>query len=118
MSGLSTHILDTANGRPASGVRVELFALGEDGSRKLLKTAVTNADGRPDALLIEAQDMAVGCYELVFHVGDYFQRTGNRVADPPFLQEVPVRFAIADLTTHYHVPLLAAPWGYTTYRGS
>ena len=118
MTGLTTHILDTANGRPAAGVSVELYALGQDGQRMLLKTAVTNADGRADSPMLGPREIAVGRYELVFHVGDYFARMGNKVADPPFLQQVPVQFAIAEPDAHYHVPLLVAPWGYTTYRGS
>ena len=118
MAGLTTHVLDTANGRPADGVRVELFAIGDDGPARLLATAITNADGRTDAPLIEPAARATGRYELVFHVGDYFAGRGHDLPEPPFLDRVPVRFAIADATRHYHVPLLASPWTYTTYRGS
>ena len=118
MAGLTTHVLDTANGRPADGVRVELFAIDDIGPARLLATAVTNADGRTDAPLIEPADMAAGLYQLVFHIGDYFAGRGHDLPEPAFLDQVPVRFAIADTTRHYHVPLLASPWSYTTYRGS
>lgn len=118
MAGLTTHVLDTAGGRPAPGVRIELFHVTADGARRAIVEAITNADGRTDAPMIAAADMAPGTYELVFHVGAYFEARHAEVADPPFLDSIPVRFAIADDTAHYHVPLLVAPWGYTTYRGS
>ena len=114
---LSTHILDTARGRPAEGVRIELWSL--DGPQpKLLKTATTNADGRTDAPLLADAEMRAGQYELVFHVGDYFADTGAVPGGTRFLDRVPVRFSIADATASYHVPLLVSPWSYTTYRGS
>ena len=117
MTKLSTHVLDTANGRPAAGVRIDFSVL--DGERyRLLKTVQTNADGRTDEPLLDAAAMAGGRYELVFHVGDYFAGLGAAMADPPFLDTVPLRFAIADPTQHYHVPLLVSPWSYSTYRGS
>lgn len=109
---LSTHVLDTAHGRPAAGMRIELWSL--DGAQsKLLKTAATNADGRTDAPLLSAEEMRAGRYELIFHVGDYFASDGAG-----FLDRVPVRFAITDVAASYHVPLLVSPWSYTTYRGS
>jgi 5-hydroxyisourate hydrolase len=101
---LSTHVLDTANGRPAAGVPVELWRAGE-----LVAATVTNADGRTVAPLLETLES--GEYELVFAVGDYF---GERA----FLDRIPIRFIVSDLTAHYHVPLLVSPWAYSTYRGS
>jgi 2-oxo-4-hydroxy-4-carboxy-5-ureidoimidazoline decarboxylase len=115
---LSTHVLDTVSGRPAPGVRIELHEVGAS-ARGLLKETVTNADGRTDAPLIGGEPLRTGTYELSFHVGDYFSKTTNRLAaDPPFLDVVPIRFSIAEPEGHYHVPLLATPWSYTTYRGS
>ena len=103
---LSTHVLDTARGKPAAGMTITLSR-----GSQLLKTVKTNADGRTDAPLLSASEMATGEYELVFHVGDYF---GSR----EFLDCVPVRFTITDATASYHVPLLCSPWAYSTYRGS
>jgi 5-hydroxyisourate hydrolase len=117
MGRLSTHVLDTVHGRPAAGVAVELYAVaGED--RRLVTRATTNADGRTDAPLMGGEGFSAGEYELVFHVGAYFRGRGVALADPPFLDRVPVRFALADPGGHYHVPLLVSPWSYSTYRGS
>jgi 5-hydroxyisourate hydrolase len=116
--GLTTHVLDTARGRPAAGVRIDLLVVDANGRSRLLKTVTTNADGRCDAPLLAAGELQVARYELVFHVAAYFRATGVPLADPPFLEHVPVRFAIADAGSHYHVPLLVSPYGYTTYRGS
>jgi 5-hydroxyisourate hydrolase len=114
---LTTHVLDTARGAPAAGISVGLFAL--DGlERKLLAVAVTNADGRTDAPLISAAAARIGTFELVFHIGDYFRRSGAAAAEPAFLDAIPIRFSVADPAAHYHVPLLASPWSYSTYRGS
>lgn len=110
---LTTHVLDTAAGRPAAGVTVEL---SRDGA--LLATAVTNADGRCDAPLLAGPDLVAGIYELRFHVGAYFRAAGVALPDPAFLDVVPVRFGIAGAAAHYHVPLLVSPYGYSTYRGS
>jgi 5-hydroxyisourate hydrolase len=110
---LSTHVLDLTTGRPAAGMRIELWKL--DGKHALLKAVTTNTDGRTDAPLLDAAAMAVGSYELVFFVKDYFV---THLEDSPFLDRVPVRFAIADASTGYHVPLLVTPWAYSTYRGS
>ena len=118
MGRLSTHVLDTANGRPASGLVVELFALGGGGDRRRVAEAVTNADGRTDAPLMAGDGYRPGSYELVFHVGDYFRSLGTPAADPPFLDAVPIRFNLAEPDGHYHVPLLVSPWSYSTYRGS
>ena len=114
---LTTHVLDTASGKPAAGMRIDFLVREGDGYRTI-KTIRTNADGRADEPLLKGQTMAVGRYRLVFHVAEYFVRTGAALADPPFLDEVPLDFAIADPAAHYHVPLLASPWSYTTYRGS
>lgn len=103
---LSTHVLDTAHGKPAAGMTITLSRGGQ-----LLKTVKTNADGRADAPLLSADEMVAGEYELTFHVGDYF---GSR----EFLDRVPVRFTITNATASYHVPLLCSPWAYSTYRGS
>lgn len=120
MSGrLTTHVLDTAQGRPAADLEIELWALeGPGGGRRLLKTVRTNADGRTGEPLLTEGTLAAGVYELVFAVGAYFAAQGLPLATPPFLDRVPVRFGIADLAAHYHVPLLASPWAYSTYRGS
>jgi 5-hydroxyisourate hydrolase len=114
---LTTHVLDTAHGRPAANLRVELFRLGPaPEGRSLLKEVRTNADGRTDAPLLGDDELDGGVYELVFGVGEYF--AGEGLPDPPFLGRVPVRFGIAVPTSHYHVPLLVSPWSYSTYRGS
>lgn len=110
---LTTHVLDTANGRPAAGVKI---VLSQDG--RALKSVMTNADGRTDEPLLAGDAFTAGVYELVFHIGDYFSAPGNSGADPRFLDEIPIRFGIADADAHYHVPLLASPWSYSTYRGS
>ena len=113
---LTTHILDTAHGRPAEGLRVELFRVGDDGPVAIV-AAVTNADGRCDAPLLTGQSLTSGVYELLFHVGDYFRARGVDTR-PAFLDAIPVRFGVADPGQHYHVPLLVSPYGYSTYRGS
>lgn len=115
MSGLTTHILDTAIGRPAAGVRVRVSARrGETVS--LLSETRTDADGR--ARLVDGADLAAGGYRLEFAVADYFKATGAGVSDPPFLDVVVIDFAVADPAQHHHVPLLVSPFGYSTYRGS
>ncbi len=116
-AGLTSHVLDTARGQPAAGLRVDLCRIGPDGRARLLKSVSTDADGRTTPPLLSGGEMTVGRYELVFHVGAYFRAAGAPLADPPFLDEVPVRFAIADPAAHYHVPLLVSPWSYSTYRG-
>ena len=118
MAGLTTHVLDTVNGRPAAGVKIELFELGPDGGRVRIAQARTNRDGRTDSPLIPASDARTGSFELEFQIGDYFRGAGAATADPAFLEVVPIRFAIADASAHYHVPLVATPWSYSTYRGS
>src|SRR5271170_7030644 len=105
MAGLTTHVLDTTRGRPASGVAIELHALAADGMRTLVASVRTNADGRTDAPLIAAAEARAGAFELSFHVGAYFRTAGIAVAESPFLDIVPIRFSIADTKAHYHVPL-------------
>ena len=117
MTGISTHVLDTANGRPAANVKIEVLALEPGQAPRLLSTAVTNADGRTDALLVPAEQLKTGIYEIVFHIGDYFALGGGQ-SDPPYLTTVPIRVGIANAGAHYHVALLVSPWSYTTYRGS
>jgi hydroxyisourate hydrolase len=117
MAGLSTHILDTAKGGPAAGVRVELFELVDD-QHRFICDAVTNDDGRTDKSLMSADQMRSGTFEILFHIGSYFTDTAADGNTSGFLDVVPVRFTITDPTQHYHIPLLASPWSYTTYRGS
>jgi 5-hydroxyisourate hydrolase len=114
---LTTHVLDTASGRPAAGVRIELFRLTSAGRDKLADVA-TNLDGRCVAPLLAGEAMQPGPYELIFHVADYFRGVDLTLTEPPFLDQVPVRFGIAEAGAHIHVPLLISPYGYSTYRGS
>lgn len=115
MGRLTTHILDTANGKPAADVELRLFALA-DGRRHCI-TAVTNADGRTDEPLLAGDAMQTGSYELEFDIGPYFVAQGNDLSDPAFLDTVVIRFSVQS-GEHYHVPLLVSPWSYSTYRGS
>jgi 5-hydroxyisourate hydrolase len=115
MGRLTTHILDTASGRPAAGVTIRLFALGA--SREQLVTAISNADGRTDAPLLDGDGMSTGEYELEFDIGDYFRAANVALDDPAFLNTVVIRFSVQH-DEHYHVPLLCSPWAYSTYRGS
>ena len=115
MGRLTTHVLDTASGRPAAGLTIELYRLGPTNER--LVTVKTNADGRVDRPLLEGAAFAAGVYELRFHAGDYL-RANARLPEPPFLDVVPIRFGVAEAGEHYHVPLLLSPFGYSTYRGS
>ena len=114
---LTTHVLDTALGRPAAGLALRLYRLDGDG-RRLLGSAVTNADGRTDRPLLEGDAFAAGAYEIVFEAGAYHRSVGMARADTPFLDTVPVRFGISEAGANYHVPLLLSPFGYSTYRGS
>lgn len=118
MGRLTTHVLDTANGCPGNAIYIKLFSVAEDGSQKLLKTAITNDDGRVDSPMLEGGDLEVGTYILEFDAGDYYRGRGTELADPAFLDIVPIRFGVADADAHYHVPLLLSPYGYSTYRGS
>src|SRR5229473_3006286 len=117
MGRLSTHVLDTARGKPAAGVKIRVYSCnGEE--RRLLKSAVTNADGRTDSPLLSAKELVAGTYELVFDAGSYHVSQGSPVVSPPFLNDVVVRFGVSDPAGTYHVPLLLSPYGYTIYRGS
>ncbi len=115
MGRLTTHILDTAHGLPAAGVAVRLYSLGAE--RTLLSSQLSNQDGRTDEPLLDGNDMQAGLYELEFDIGDYFARKGVEQSEPAFLGTVVIRFGV-NATEHYHVPLLASPWSYSTYRGS
>lgn len=115
MGRLSTHILDTAHGRPAQGVGIRLFVVGE--ARELLASAVSNSDGRTDYPLLEDEAMRTGSYELEFDIGAYFAAGETAVDEPPFLDTVIIRFSVRG-DQNYHVPLLVSPWSYSTYRGS
>ena len=110
MGRLTTHVLDTARGKPGAGIKVELYRMNGDAGT-LLASAVTNQDGRTDKPMLEGEALRAGAYQLVFHVGAYFGAAA-------FYDAVPLRFQVADPSAHYHVPLLCSPWGYTTYRGS
>ena len=113
---LTTHVLDTASGLPAAGLKIALYKVSGNSHRKL-KTVRTNEDGRCDAPLLEGKAFQTGQYELVFFAGDYFRVLGLDLPDPMFLDQVPIRFGMAE-EKHYHVPLLISPYGYSTYRGS
>lgn len=117
MGKLSTHVLDTAHGRTAAGVAIELYAV-HGGERTLLKTDATNRDGRCDAPLLEGEALQAGRYELVFAAGDYFAAQGVDLPQPRFLDRVTIAFGVADASQNYHVPLVVTPWSYSTYRGS
>lgn len=115
MGKLTTHILDTAHGRPAAGMQIELRRLP---AGEVLFSGCSNADGRCDRALLEGATFLPGEYELVFHTAAYFRGLGVKLSDPPFLDRIALRFGIADTDQHYHVPLLVSPWSYSTYRGS
>lgn len=117
MGRLSTHVLDTSHGCPASGMAVTLQRL-DPGGAVTLKVLRLNADGRTDSPLLQGDEMAVGRYRLLFEVAAYFRSRGLALPEPPFIDVVPLEFGIADADGHYHVPLLASPWSYGTYRGS
>ena len=116
MGRLTTHVLDTARGRPAAGLKIELFLL--DGGTILLKTVVTNADGRGDGPILEGAAFLQGHYEFRFHAGDYLRNGGLKLPEPAFLDIIPIRLGISNSSLHYHVPLLISPYAYSTYRGS
>jgi 5-hydroxyisourate hydrolase len=114
---LTTHVLDTARGCPAAGMAIALWQITPE-SKTQLKTVKTNADGRTDAPLLSDDEFKPGVYEIVFSVSDYFTEYNQDLPDPPFLNQIPIQFGIADINAHYHVPLLVSPWSYSTYRGS
>jgi 5-hydroxyisourate hydrolase len=113
MGRLTTHVLDTSSGKPAAGLKIELWT-----GVALLKTAITNQDGRADGALLEGEAFKIGIYELRFRAGDYLRALGIKLEDPAFLDVIPIRFGIANTAQHYHVPLLLSPFSYSTYRGS
>lgn len=114
---LTTHVLDTARGAPAGGLKIELFRL-QGTARTLLAGELTNADGRTEMPILPRAEFAIGVYELMFHVGDYLESMRNTAPTPRFLDLVPIRFGVSEADKHYHVPLLISPFGYSTYRGS
>ena len=116
MGRLTTHVLDTARGRPGAGIRIDLYRVAA--KRERMAQATTNADGRCDKPLLEGDGLTAGAYELVFHVGEYFASSGVAGPEPRFLDAVVIRFGVARPDEHYHVPLLLSPFGYSTYRGS
>jgi 5-hydroxyisourate hydrolase len=115
--GLTTHMLDTVSGKPAEGVKID-FSVLDAGAYHLIRTVHTNADGRNAEPLLTPETMKVGQYELVFYIAEYFTKLGTVLPTPPFLEKAVIQFGMADAASHYHVPLLASPWSYTTYRGS
>ncbi|HEX6364352.1 MAG TPA: hydroxyisourate hydrolase [Albitalea sp.] len=117
MGRLTTHVLDTMNGCPAAGMAVELYRLDGEAAT-LLKRLALDDDGRAGAPLLEGADFRAGRYRLVYAVAAYFRARGAALPEPPFIDRVPIDFGIADERAHYHVPLLASPWAYSTYRGS
>ncbi len=117
MGKLTTHVLDTANGCPAAGMAVTLYRVQPDGAATALKSLTLNADGRAEGPLLQGDEFAPGCYRLAFEVAAYFRQRGAQLPDPPFLDRVALDFGMA-AQQHYHVPLLASPWAYSTYRGS
>ena len=117
MGRLSTHVLDTAKGKPAKGVKITLYRVA-DGVHRKMTEVVTNADGRTDGPLLEGSTLEAGVYELVFGAGEYLRASGQSPEGILFLDEIPIRFGVPDAAQHYHVPLLISHFGYSTYRGS
>ena len=115
---LSTHVLDTHSGKPAAGISIVLTELSDLGETRVIARAVTNGDGRTDQPLIGGRPVPIGRYELMFRVGEYFAGRNVPMSDPPFLDQIPLRFSVSDPEGHLHVPLLVTPWSYATYRGS
>ncbi len=117
MGKLTTHVLDTARGKPAAGVAIWLYRVTGNSHKKIAEV-VTNSDGRTDGPMLEGAALTAGQYELVFHAGDYLRATGQASGEVIFLDHIPIRFGITDPAAHYHVPLLISPFAYSTYRGS
>lgn len=115
--GLTTHMLDVLNGKPAAGVQIDFSELDGEAYR-FIRTVHTNEDGRNAEPLLTAETMKVCQFQLVFHIAEYFTKAGVALSSPPFLDKAAIQFGISDAASHYHVPLLASPWTYTTYRGS
>lgn len=118
MGQLTTHVLDTAHGKPGAGITVAVYKVERGRERSLLREAETNADGRCDRPLLEGEELQTGTYEIVFRMAGYFAGTDATLPDPPFVGDVVLRFGVASSDEHYHVPLLVSPWSYATYRGS
>jgi len=116
MGRLTTHVLDTAQGKPAGGLKIELWSQGD--RPEMISSHETNDDGRVDGPILEGDAFSTGTYELRFFAGDYLRKSGGSLPDPLFLDVIPIRFGIAEADGHYHVPLLLSPFGYSTYRGS
>lgn len=116
MGRLTTHVLDTSSGKPAAGLKIELWRLAA--MPELIKTVSTNRDGRVDGAILEGDDFKAGIYELRFHAGAHLRASGVKLDEPAFLDVIPIRFGISNSSQHYHVPLLLSPYGYSTYRGS
>lgn len=114
---LTTHVLDTARGQPAPGIKIALYRVSGNSHRKIAQTE-TNSDGRTDAPILPTDKFKTGQYELIFFCGDYFDTHGSTADDVKFLDQIPIRFGVTDDSKHYHVPLLLSPYGYSTYRGS
>ncbi len=114
---LTTHVLDTARGCPAQGIKIALYRVSGNSHRKIAET-VTNSDGRTDAPILPADQFKTGTYELIFFAGEYLRETGQADGEILFLDQVPIRFGMSDADAHYHVPLLLSPYGMSTYRGS
>jgi len=118
MAGITTHVLDNLTGRPGAGMKID-FSVYENGSWKLVKSVVTNADGRTDQPVLPATEAKAGDYELTFHIGEYYTGVAKLPADALFVdQTMPIRFSVFDVAQHYHVPMLCTPWSCATYRGS
>ncbi len=118
MGRLTTHVLDTAHGKPAADLTITLYQVREGQQLEKICQTVTNQDGRTAEPLLQGSQFKAGTYELVFEVAPYFLRIGAKVSEPPFFDHISIRFSIADAASHYHVPLLVSPWSYSTYRGS
>ncbi len=117
MGRLTTHVLDTANGRPAEGIKIALYRVSGNSHRKIAE-GVTNADGRTEIPILDGKAFKPGQYEMIFFAGDYLESVTPDLPNPKFLDQIPIRFGIAETGGHYHVPLLLSPFGYSTYRGS
>ena len=117
MAGITTHVLNTVTGKPGVDMRID-FSVREGDGWRLVKSVRTNADGRTDEMVLKPDETKVGQYELLFYVDEYFARQRMAMTDPPFIEKVPVRFAVFDTKQYYHVPMLATPWSCATYRGS
>lgn len=117
MAGITTHVLDNETGTPGAGMRIG-FSVLQDGAWRHVKTVESNAEGRTDKMILTPEETQVGQYELLFHVAEFYRAKGLDLPDPPFIDEVPVRFSVFDPSQHYHVPMLCTPWTCTTYRGS